>query len=62
MAKNLLEQHIAAQGKDHNSVMNLLQEYGLISDLCVHACDVEDEDAKWAVEFLRSHIDPRRTL
>lgn len=37
--KNKLENWIANSGSNESSVMNLLQEYGVISDNCVWAKD-----------------------
>lgn len=37
---NKLENWIKIRGEDSNQVMNLLQEYGVISDNCIMAKDV----------------------
>jgi hypothetical protein len=43
MAVNSLEGWVAARSGDEIQCMNLLQNYGVISDNCVHAKDVAND-------------------
>lgn len=49
MNYNKLENWIKAKFANEEEVMNVLQEYGVISDNCVHAKDVgnDTEAMKW---------------
>ena len=46
---NKLDNWIKARSANHNEVLNVLQEYGVISDNCVNVQDVgnDNEAMKW---------------
>lgn len=48
---NALERFIQLSGDDENLVMDLLQNSGIISDNCIHPCDIAEEDCEKAIEF-----------
>jgi hypothetical protein len=52
---NTLESFIAFKKLNENKVMNILQEYGVISDECIAAKDVGD--CGKAVSWLNFNID-----
>ena len=41
---NILEAHIRSKRLNEIESMNLLQSEGIVSDLCVFACDVAEAD------------------
>lgn len=49
---NSLEQHIHAKSLNEIESMNALQDAGIVSDLCVFACDVAEVDCTAAIAFL----------
>jgi len=49
---NSLEQHLRAKSLNEIDSMNALQDAGVISDLCVFACDVAESDCTAAIAFL----------
>ena len=49
---NSLEQHLRAKSLNEIDSMNALQDAGIISDLCVFACDVAECDCTAAIAFL----------
>lgn len=51
--KIILPAHLVAGNWNEVAAMNLLQEHGIISDLCVTAIDVAPEDAAAASEWLK---------
>lgn len=53
---NLLETHLQNNGLPEVATMNMLQEYRIISDNCILACDVADQDCIKAVEFLKGDL------
>lgn len=49
---NTLEQYLRAKKLNEVESMNDLQSAGVVSDLCVFACDVADSDCTAAIAFL----------
>jgi len=49
---NLLETYIEAHCLNPTHTLNILQEFGIVSDNAVTAADVSDKDCETAVEFL----------
>jgi hypothetical protein len=49
---NALEQFLATHKLSELDAMNKLQDAGIISDLCVNACEVAEADQMNAVSFL----------
>jgi len=49
---NSLETHLRAKSLNEIDSMNALQDAGIISDLCVFACDVSEADCTAAIAFL----------
>jgi len=49
---NSLELHLREKKLNEIDSMNALQEAGIISDLCVFACDVAESDCTAAIAFL----------
>lgn len=52
---NSLRDYLLAHGLDESAALNLLQEYGIISDLCVTAEEVGDSGR--AVTWLHDRLD-----
>jgi hypothetical protein len=52
---NSLETHLRAKSLNEIESMNALQDAGIISDLCVFACDVAESDCTAAIAFLTFH-------
>lgn len=56
---NLLQQYILDNDLNETGCMNLLQGFStVISDCCVNASDVADDDCAKAVETLKGLITP----
>ena len=51
-AMNSLETYIRSKSLNEIESMNALQDAGVISDLCVFACDVAEADCTAAIAFL----------
>jgi hypothetical protein len=49
---NSLEAHIRAKSLNEIDSMNALQDAGVVSDLCIFACDVAESDCTAAIAFL----------
>ncbi len=49
---NSLENHIRLKQLNEIESMNALQDAGIVSDLCVFACDVAECDCTAAIAFL----------
>ena len=47
-----LETHLHAKNLNEIESMNALQDAGIVSDLCVLACDVAEADSTAAIAFL----------
>lgn len=51
-----LQRYIQSSPLSECDVMNLLQDHGIISDLCVDVVDVAAADQRAALQFLLKHI------
>lgn len=54
---NALQSHLQRNHIDEVETMNILQTHGVISDNCVSAKDVANQDAERACEWLEENLE-----